>query len=105
MTLAITILITNLVKNYLGYLRPDFLNRCSVNFELVTSTLGQFQNGGLNSTTSVSGVAFKSGTEVLWTGAICRNSGTAIYTDGRRSFPSGHSSCNVFSDSLVFESN
>jgi diacylglycerol diphosphate phosphatase/phosphatidate phosphatase len=60
LALAITVLVTNIVKPLVGRARPDFLARCDAD-PLVTSKL------------------------------VCRGS-KALVAEGRRSFPSGHTS-------------
>ncbi|KAJ1558807.1 hypothetical protein HK405_012938, partial [Cladochytrium tenue] len=66
LAIGITGLFTNLVKNWAGRLRPDFLDRCQYN-----ATLG-----------------------------VCTGD-SALVTDGRRSFPSGHSSLSFVACTLL----
>lgn len=81
-SLATAFIITNGTKNLVGKPRPDLLARCSPDpSRILNSTvggIGQQLDEGINL--------------VSWT--ICRTPGDTL-DDGFRSFPSGHSSCEL----------
>lgn len=70
LSLGLTIVTTSILKNTLGRLRPDFLDRC------------QIQSG-----TSTTDPAYS-----LFTMDICTQTDRHIFEDGMKAFPSGHSS-------------
>ncbi|KAJ1722815.1 hypothetical protein LPJ53_002784 [Coemansia erecta] len=68
-SLVLNMMITNSVKNLAGRLRPDFVARCNLD----TATVAEPAIG-------------------LLTSAVCAPTDQAVFLDGMRSFPSGHTS-------------
>ena len=89
LSLAIAFFITDGTKNLVGKPRPDLLARCDPDISrLMSSAVGGIGNQvdeGINL--------------VSWT--ICRNPGSTL-DDGFRSFPSGHSSCELLIGASLF---
>ncbi|ORX80732.1 PAP2-domain-containing protein [Anaeromyces robustus] len=87
-SIGITLDITEFTKALFGRFRPDFLSRCQINAEKV--------NEILSTTYLVDGLPLAQ--DRLFDISICSNPDTKILDEGRRSFPSGHSSntCSTF---------
>eukprot|EP00833_Pecoramyces_ruminatium_P000648 jgi/Orpsp1_1/1174680/evm.model.c7180000050952.1 len=87
-SIGISLELSEFVKALFGRFRPDFLSRCQINTDKVQEIIaGQFTIDGL-----------PVGQNRLFDLSICTNPNTKILDEGRRSFPSGHSStiCSTF---------
>ena len=84
LSLTLSLLLTQTMKNMFGKHRPDFLSRCDPDISKInTYTVGGFASESLE------------GTSQLVTWEICQSKdgygvGKAEFLDGFRSFPSGH---------------
>ncbi|KAI9761391.1 MAG: hypothetical protein M4579_001041 [Chaenotheca gracillima] len=79
LSLALTFLVTDGLKNLFGKPRPDLLSRCNPDL----ANAAKYAIGGIS--------AEAPGTITLVTWEICRGNGSDL-SDGFRSFPSGHCS-------------
>lgn len=81
LSVSLTVLTTNLIKNVVGRKRPNFLAKCDYNgLFAVAASSGNF-------------TAYLASTSAAAFGSLSRCAGTAAnIVDGQRSFPSGHSS-------------
>ncbi|KAL6621914.1 PAP2-domain-containing protein [Neocallimastix sp. 'constans'] len=87
-SIGISLELSEFVKALFGRFRPDFLSRCQINTDMVKEIIaGQYIVDGL-----------PVGHDRLFDLSICTNPNTKILDEGRRSFPSGHSStiCSTF---------
>lgn len=81
LAVAMTILTTNVIKNFVGRKRPNFLAKCDYN--------GQFAAAASSGNFS----AYLASTSAAAFGSLSKCAGSADnIIDGQRSFPSGHSS-------------
>lgn len=84
LSLTLSLLLTQTMKNMFGKHRPDFLSRCNPDLSLIsTYTVGGFVSEALEGTSQL----------VSW--QICQSKdgggvGKSEFLDGFRSFPSGH---------------
>lgn len=91
LSITLSLLLTQAMKNMFGKHRPDFLSRCDPDIsKLSTYAVGGFASESLE------------GTSQLVTWEICQNKdglGKTKFLDGFRSFPSGHSTSSYSHDS------
>jgi len=81
-SISLAILVTSIIKVSVGRYRPDFISRCHVNITKVeeiykTYTISKQVNFGPRN---------------LYNTSICSNTDTYMINEGRKSFPSGHTS-------------
>lgn len=81
-SVSLTVLISLILKTLIGRFRPDFLSRCQVDFSKVEEI---YKTYNISSQINY-------GPRNLYNTSICSNPNKSIVAEGRRSFPSGHSS-------------
>ncbi|ORX75309.1 PAP2-domain-containing protein [Anaeromyces robustus] len=85
---CISSLFVNVIKNLVGRYRPDFISICDIDFNKVNEQYEYYSN----ITTDIN-----YGPRNLFNTSICQNTNERKLNEGRRSFPSGHSSL-IFSE-------
>jgi membrane-associated phospholipid phosphatase len=78
LSLALSFVVTNGMKNLFGKPRPDLISRCNPDL----ANIHKYSIGGASTAETV----------VLVSAAICQQTDKSILNDGFRSYPSGHSS-------------
>jgi len=81
-SIVLCMLVTTLIKVSVGRFRPDFISRCQVNITKVEEIYKSYNISNQ--------ISF--GPRNLYNTTICTNTNKFILDEGRRSFPSGHTS-------------
>ncbi|ORX51526.1 acid phosphatase/Vanadium-dependent haloperoxidase [Piromyces finnis] len=81
-SISLTMFVTTLIKVSVGRYRPDFISRCQVNITKVEEIYNSYKFSN----------KIDFGPRNLYNTTICTNPDTSVIDEGRKSFPSGHSS-------------
>jgi len=81
-SIVLALFVTSIIKISVGRFRPDFLSRCQVDITKVESIYKTYNISNL----------IDYGPRNLYDTSICTNPNKSIINEGRKSFPSGHSS-------------